>query len=280
MCAVTRGKFQIVHPFHIVVPLQERLRTMGISLLNLLPPTSWQCLSHPQLCQCNDLWFCLKTGGVMWSKLNKCYKFKKKKKVSELTEIFSFENWLAFWCLCGSSQGSFLGVFESRSNAFGSILLWKESVYSVTTFHLFLQYPRKSCECNAKQLSWTPGHLLMVLDCLQHWSRIPDTPCILPGTAHCCWLVWQYRVWKQKDTLGAAPDAAKTASSGGTRCAKLCRKLEWNLKHSSVLRTLQFRFFHHLESVWEIWFSNLCCLPTGNNVKTWGGDFSLNVKSS
>lgn len=46
----------------------------GNALLNLLPPTSWQCLSHPQLCQCNDLWFCLKTGGVIWSKLNKCYK--------------------------------------------------------------------------------------------------------------------------------------------------------------------------------------------------------------
>lgn len=66
-------------------------------------------------------------------------------------------------------------------------------------------------------------------DGLQHWNRIPDTPCILPGTAHCCWLVLQYRVWKQKGTLGTAPDAAKTASSCGTNCAKLCRKLEWNL---------------------------------------------------
>ena len=199
---------------------------MGISLLNLLPPTSCQCLSHPQLCQCNGLWFCLKTGGVMWTKLNKHYKLKK---VDELTENFCCWELASSFSYCMDHPQEFLKADHMSLEVFflkGG--WWLSSIY----FHITKE---KLWKCRVVELeSWS---LLMVLDGLQHSSRIPGSS--LCSAWHGILLLACFAVQSVK-TEGHPRSCHWCCQDSRQRWHSLCKALRetgMKAKHSSLLKT-------------------------------------------
>lgn len=147
VCAVTRHKSQIQDAVPHCSSSGKSVwgRWESHCLIYSLPPPA--SVYHTHSCANAMVYdFCFKTGGVMWTKLNKHYKLKK---VDELSEKFCCWELASSFSYCMDHPREF---YESRSYVFGSILLEKGAFCWMIIFHLFSHYHRKAM--NEMWSSW------------------------------------------------------------------------------------------------------------------------------